>query len=78
MNTHILDQYHIEFSIESDPDGDKWLQVKQKIPTDINFFLSSYFEAVFPDFFQEDILPEINKAISGQPFDEDGGGIFSF
>lgn len=78
MNTNILDQYHIEFSVISDSNGDKWLHVKQKIPTDINFFLSSYFEAVFPVFFQERVLPEIDKAISGQPFDENGGGVFSF
>lgn len=78
MNTHILDQYHIEFSVISDADGDKSLHVRQIIPTDLNFFLSEYFEAVFPVFFQESILPEIDKAILGQPFDENGGGVFSF
>lgn len=52
--------------------------MRQITPTDLNFFLSGYFESVFPDFFQEEILPEIDKALSGQLFDENGGGIISF
>ncbi len=78
MKTEILKKHQIEFLIISDNDGDKSLHVRQIIPSDLNFFLSEYFEAVFPDFFQKEILPEIDKALSGQLFDEDGGGVFSF
>jgi len=78
MNTGILNKYDIEFRIVSDSDGDKTLDVSQKIPTDLNYFISSYFLAMSPEIFLEDILPEINKALNGQPFNKEGGGFMTF
>jgi hypothetical protein len=44
----------------------------------IGCHLSGYLMGQSIEFISEDVLPEIDKAISGKPFDEDAGGFLSF
>jgi hypothetical protein len=78
MNTAILKKYQMEFSIIQDERGNMHPHVTQTSPGDISYYLSGYFEAVIPEFFIEEILPEIDKAMDGQPFNEEGGGSICF
>jgi hypothetical protein len=73
MNTDILNQYQIHFEVVVE-DKVKTLQVT----SDIIPYLYGYFIKKYPEHLLEDILPEINNALSGNPFDSNGGGIFHF
>jgi hypothetical protein len=44
----------------------------------LNYHLSGYFLEQSISFLLEDVLPEIEKAIIGQPFDDDAGGTLNF
>ncbi|MEO3404225.1 hypothetical protein AAFN85_10000 [Mucilaginibacter sp. CAU 1740] len=47
-------------------------------PSALGGHLSGYLMGQSVEFISEDVLPEIDKAISGKPFDEDAGGFLSF
>ncbi|MFC0515613.1 hypothetical protein ACFFGT_15445 [Mucilaginibacter angelicae] len=70
----ILNQYCLSFDkAEKDKTPEKFSN-----PTAISHHLSGYLMGQSVEFIAEDILSEINKAISGTPFDEDAGGFLSF
>lgn len=73
MNNTVLEQYKIRFEIIVS-DGKKRLNITSKV---IPYF-SGYFIKVYPEFLEDEIIPEINKAIAGQSFDEDAGGIYDY
>lgn len=73
MNVAILNQYKIKFEILL-IDGRNEVQITSEI---IPYFWG-YFIKKYPEFLLDEILPEINKAISGEPFDEDAGGVYHF
>jgi len=68
----ILDKYDIEFKLLKES-GEKYLHVHIKSMTDANFLISGYFVYMGVEIFQDDILPNINRALNGDPFDENGG-----
>lgn len=73
MNQFIIDKYKIKFEILL-VDGRKEIQItSENIPYFWGYFIKKY-----PEFLLEEVLPEINKAIAGQSFDEDGGGVYHF
>lgn len=73
MNNSVLEQYKIRFEIIVS-DGRKKLNITSKVIP----FLSGYFIKVYPEFLANEIIPEINKAITGQTFDDDAGGIYDY
>lgn len=77
MNTSILDKYKIQFSVVNNSDG-KHLMVESIIPTDINYYLTGYLLYAHPNFLLDELLPEVDKALAGNEFDEDGGGTIVF
>src|SRR4051812_43241596 len=77
FNMSVLDKYKIKFVIDKD---DNWVTVQRIVDTDANFYLWGYF---FPNtmnvnIFLESVLPDIENAINGLPFDENGGGFICF
>lgn len=73
MNNSVLEQYKIRFEIIVN-DGRKKLNITSRgIP-----YFSGYFIKVYPEFLENEIIPEINKAIAGQPFDDDAGGVYDY
>ncbi len=44
----------------------------------LNYHLSYYFLDQPMDFLTKDVLPELEKAIAGEAFDQDAGGTLSF
>ena len=77
LNPAILDKYKIAFKYDKSSTRGRWLAVEQIIPTDNNFHLCCYFINMGVEIFQ-DVLTEIDKAMEGLPFDEDGGGSESY
>ncbi|ESU28685.1 hypothetical protein FLJC2902T_12760 [Flavobacterium limnosediminis JC2902] len=73
MNQFIIDKYEIKFEILL-VDGRKEIQ----ITSDVIPYFRGYFIKKYPEFLLEEVLPEINKAVAGQSFDEDGGGVYHF
>jgi hypothetical protein len=74
MNTQILNSYGIEFLIEVVL-GEKEPIVNQRTVSDISFCLFSYLmEQTFVEFLEEEVLVDINNALQGNAYDEDGGG----
>ena len=78
MTSLILKNYQIEFIIKHDFGGQKIPIVRQITSSDINYHIASYLRYVTPEFLTKEILPEIDKALLGKPFDDDGGGVISF
>lgn len=71
MNTQILNQYQIVFKLVDN----NIPNIKQSQITSENFAISSYLSVQpYVNFLTNEILVEINKALSNQPFDRDGGG----
>lgn len=73
MKNIVVNKYHIKFEIVVE-DEKKTLQVT----SDVIPYLYGYFIKKDPEHLLEDILPEINNALAGNPFDENGGGVFHF
>lgn len=73
MNNSILEQYKIRFEIVIINER-KILNITSTV---IPYF-SGYFIKVYPEFLTDEIIPEINKAILGLPFEEDAGGVYDF
>lgn len=74
MNIDILNQYSIIFK-KVIIDGDATLICEQIIISDISYCLCGYFnKQPYVEFFEEELLIDIEKAIQNQPFDPDGGG----
>lgn len=73
MNTNILDLYKIKFETIL-VDGVKQIQVSSEIIP----FLTGFFLKLYPEYLVDELIPEINKAINGQSFDQDGGGIYHY
>lgn len=70
MNKEILDNYGVRFNLRI-TDTDKIIEVtSNSIPE-----FSGYFLQCFPEFLINEIIPEIDKALSGLNFDPDGGGV---
>ena len=73
MNINILYQYYINFDVVV-KNQTKYL----KVTSDIIPHLYGYFIKQYPEHLLENIVPAINNALNGNPFDSDGGGIFHF
>lgn len=72
MNS-VLEKYKITFEILN-VDDRKILNITSKV---IPYFWG-YFMKIYPKFLLDEILPEIDKALNGENFDEDAGGIIDF
>ncbi|MBE7176071.1 MAG: hypothetical protein INR69_06690 [Mucilaginibacter polytrichastri] len=78
LNAPILYKYGIEFRVAKDSEYGKHLEVEQNVVTDVSFFLCQYFTSMSPEIFEEDVLPEIDRALKDEPFDTNGGGVYVF
>ncbi|HEY6141874.1 MAG TPA: hypothetical protein VIV55_00415 [Flavobacterium sp.] len=73
MNNNVLEKYKIKFEIII-RDGRKKLDITSRV---IPYF-SGYFIKVYPEFLENEIIPEINNAIAGHSFDDDAGGVYDY
>jgi len=73
MNTEILDKYKISFEVFI-VDGRETLEIHSQVISNFR----GYFVQVFPEFLIEEVIPEIDKAMAGQAFDDDAGGVYDF
>ena len=70
----ILKQYGISFR-KMKIDGDRFIVCQQEVVNDLSYCLCGYFNTQpYKEFLEEELLIAMNKAIQGQPFDNDGGG----
>lgn len=74
----IIEKYQLSF-VTTEKSGAKTYAVlfSNSDPL-LNYHLSGYFLEQSLSFLLEDVLPEIEKAIIGQPFDDDAGGTLNF
>jgi hypothetical protein len=73
MNVDILNQYKISFQLLNVKSSKSVVVTSAVIPYFDGFIIKQY-----PEHLLGDTIPEINKAINGQSFDEDAGGVFNF
>lgn len=79
MNTTILLTYGLEFKISVDVLNNKKAIIYGSGSNPITGYLQNYLMGGnFIEFYEEELIPEINKAINGQSFDPDGGGEIAF
>ena len=79
MNTAILTTYGLEFRISKDILNNKRAIAFGSGNNPITPYIQNYLMGGnFIEFFEEELIPEINKAINGQSFDTDGGGEIAF
>lgn len=72
MNSLILKQYGLTFQIITDNNNNQEARVHGTMES---LYIDDYFmSGNFKEFYEEELLPELEKAIQGLPFDEDGGG----
>lgn len=72
-----LERYKLHFQFVADETEKKHLSISG-VATPLSYHLIGYFLGQSVEFLRDDVLPEMQKAISGQSFDEDAGGILSF
>lgn len=72
MNNQILRTYKVEFDIVKS-DSDKTILVSSSVIPQI----SGYLLKCYPDYLNDEVLPEVTKAINGLGYDSDGGGVYS-
>lgn len=73
-----LKKYDILFKIHDAPNGHKYVYIISQNDALLNYHLGGYFLGQSIDFLIEDIIPDIDKALSGKAFEEDAGGTLSF
>lgn len=79
MNTAILGTYGLEFRISKDMLNNKTAIVFGSGNNPLTPYIQNYLMGGnYIEFYEEEIIPEINKAINGQSFDTDGGGEIVF
>lgn len=77
MNNAILEQYGLMFRVITDVNNNREARVYGTLG--LSLYLDDYFmTGNYKEFYEEELLPEINKAIEGLPFIEDGGGEHTF
>jgi len=74
----ILEKYNLSFTIIKTLGNHREAFISSKKDALLNYHLGGYFLNQPTDFLVEDVLPEIDKALSMQPFDSDAGGTLSF
>ena len=74
----ILEKYHLSFTIIKTSGNHRYASISSRNDALLNYHLGGYFLNQPTDFLVEDVLPEIDKALSMQPFDSDAGGTLSF
>jgi len=79
MNIAILATYGLEFRILKDILNSKQAIVFGSGSNPITPYIQNYLMGGnYIEFYEEELITEINKAISGQSFDADGGGEIAF
>ena len=79
MNTAILGTYGLEFRVSKDIFNSKIAIVYGSGSNPITTYIQNYLMGGnYIEFYEDEIIPEINKAINGQGFDPDGGGEIAF
>lgn len=79
MNTAILGTYGLEFRVSKDIFNSKIAIVYGSGSNPITPYIQNYLMGGnYIEFYEDEIIPEINKAINGQGFDPDGGGEIAF
>lgn len=75
MDTQILEQYGISYK-KIRIDGDIEFSCNQETISDLSYSICGYLGSMGPykDFYEDELLIEINKAIQGLTFESDGGG----
>jgi len=70
-NLAILNKYSIEFNVRKGEKRHQFLSVDQKVITNINFYISSFISGSHFQWLETEVLPEINRALAGETFDDD-------
>ena len=74
----IMEKYNLSFVTIITPRRLKCASISSKKDALLNYHLGGYFLDQSIDFLIGDVLPELDKALSGQQFDSDAGGTLSF
>lgn len=74
----ILKKYDLSFTIYKNSRNQREASMSSKKDALLSYHLWGYFLNQSTGFLVEDVLPEIDKAMSMQPFDSDAGGTLSF
>lgn len=74
----IIEKYNLAFTIADTSEHAKTAYITCAKDALFSYHLEGYFLGQSIDYLVEDVLPEINKALSGQLFDSDAGGTLSF
>ncbi|WP_144043717.1 hypothetical protein [Sphingobacterium cellulitidis] len=76
---NVLEKYNIEFILKEFPDGEikPLFEYPKDDDSELNYQLLRYFMSASVDLFEE-ILIDIDNALSGLPFDDDGAGAVTF
>lgn len=74
----IIDKYKLVFQILKGNKNVRLASIDSENNPDLGFHLWGYFRGLPINFLTNYLLPEVNNAINGHPFQEDGDGTLSF
>lgn len=78
IDNTILNKYNIKFQIRTGANGKRQGIISSHVETTVNYHLKGYFFEYSIEFLKDEVLVEIDKAMSNQPFNNDAGGMLSF